>query len=131
MLLFLLCAGKGTLASCFAFSVSFRDPSAVLLNPWMTGELSAMGLDVVSPVRGAFAGTVWIRGVCARASPARALLGEVGMAASGDFFWLDVTLVDEGVVKSVSAVVDVDRLLDDDGNFGPEKVLDTTERTDS
>jgi len=43
------------------------------------------------------------------------------------------TLVGVGVVKSVSVsvVVDVDKLLEDDGNFGAEKVLDTAEVTDS
>jgi hypothetical protein len=42
-------------------------------------------------------------------------------------------LVDEGVVElvSVSAVVDVDRLLEDDGNAGAENTLDTVEWTDS
>jgi hypothetical protein len=44
--------------------------------------------------------------------------------------WLETTLVD-GVVRSVSVVVDVDKLLDDDGSFGAEKVLDTVEMTDS
>jgi len=37
----------------------------------------------------------------------------------------------DGVVRSVSVVVDVDKLLDDDGNFGAEKVVDTVEMTDS
>jgi hypothetical protein len=37
----------------------------------------------------------------------------------------------DGVVDSVSVVVDVDRLLADDGSFGAEKVLDTVEITDS
>jgi hypothetical protein len=44
--------------------------------------------------------------------------------------WLGATLAD-GVVNSLSVVVDVDKLLDDDGNFGAEKVLDTAESTDS
>lgn len=35
------------------------------------------------------------------------------------------------VVRSVSVVVDVDRLLDNDGKFGAEKVLDTVEIADS
>lgn len=40
-------------------------------------------------------------------------------------------MVVDGVVSSVSVVVDVDRLLDDDGNLGAEKVLDTVDITDS
>jgi hypothetical protein len=81
-----------------------------------------MGLAAVSPVRGAFAAaTVSIRGVFARASDTRALLGETGIAASAGFVWLEATLVD----------VDVDKLLEDDGNFGAEKVLDTVDTTES
>jgi hypothetical protein len=45
--------------------------------------------------------------------------------------WAAATWVDAGDVSSVSVVVDVDKLLDDDGNFGAEKVLDTVEITDS
>jgi hypothetical protein len=45
--------------------------------------------------------------------------------------WVTATLVVDGVVDSVSVVVDVDRLLADDGNFGAEQVLDTVEITDS
>jgi hydrogenase maturation factor HypE len=83
-----------------------------------------MGLAAVSPVRGAFAAaTVSIRGVFARASDTRALLG--------GFVWLEATLVDVGEVNSVSVVVDVDKLLEDDGNFGAEKVLDTVDTTES
>lgn len=40
------------------------------------------------------------------------------------------TFVDVGDVSSVSVVVDVDRLLDEDGNAGAEKALDTVEMTD-
>jgi hypothetical protein len=91
-----------------------------------------MGLAAVSPVRGAFtAATVSIRGVFARASDTRALLGETGIAASAGFVWLEATLVDVGEVNSVSVVVDVDKLLEDDGNFGAEKVLDTVDTTES
>jgi hypothetical protein len=91
-----------------------------------------MGLAAVSPVRGAFAAaTVSIRGVFARASDTRALLGETGIAASAGLVWLEATLVDAGEVNSASVVVDVDRLLDDDGNFGAEKVLDTVDTTES
>lgn len=52
------------------------------------------------------------------------------MAADIDLLWLQATLVD-GVVKSVSVVVDTDRLLDADGRLGAEKVLDAVESTDS
>jgi hypothetical protein len=45
--------------------------------------------------------------------------------------WVAAPLVADGVVNSVSVVVDVDRLLDDNGNFGAEKVLDTVEIADS
>lgn len=40
------------------------------------------------------------------------------------------TFVDVGEVSSVSVVVDVDKLLDEDGNAGAEKVLDTVEMTE-
>jgi len=40
-------------------------------------------------------------------------------------------LVDDGGVNSVSAAVDVERLLEDDGNPGAEKVLDAIECNDS
>lgn len=36
-------------------------------------------------------------------------------------------MADESEVKSVSAAVEAERLLDDDGNAGAEKVLDTIE----
>jgi hypothetical protein len=102
-------------------------PSAVLLNPEVAGEVRDMGLAAVSPVRGAFAAAVSILGA-ARASTPRASVDESGIDASVGLLWL-TTLVDEGVVKSVSvsAVVDVDRLLEDDGNAGAEKVLDTVD----
>jgi hypothetical protein len=37
----------------------------------------------------------------------------------------------DGGTTSASATVVVDRLLDDDGNFGAEKVLDARETTES
>ena len=40
-------------------------------------------------------------------------------------------MVEDRDVKSVSVVVDVDRLLEEDGNFGAENVLDTVEMADS
>jgi hypothetical protein len=40
-------------------------------------------------------------------------------------------LVNVGEIKSVSVVVDVDKLLEDDGSFGAEKVLDTLDTADS
>lgn len=45
--------------------------------------------------------------------------------------WLEATLADAGEVKSASAVVDVDKLLPDDGSLGAENVLDTLEIIDS
>lgn len=39
--------------------------------------------------------------------------------------------MEDGGLASVSAIVDVDRLLDDDGSFGAENVLDTVDSTDS
>jgi hypothetical protein len=130
MLLFLLCAGAGVKADGLSIPkpTPFTDPSAVLLNPAVAGEVNDMGLAAVSPVRGAFAAAVSIRGA-ARASPPRA---SVGIGASVGLLWL-ATLVDEGLVKSVSvfAVVDVDRVLEDDGNPGAENRLDTVDWADS
>lgn len=40
-------------------------------------------------------------------------------------------MVDDGDVKSVSAAVEVERLLEDDGSTGAEKVLDATDTADS
>jgi hypothetical protein len=40
-------------------------------------------------------------------------------------------LVDERVVRSVSVVVEVDRLLEEEGSAGAEKVLETADWTDS
>jgi hypothetical protein len=36
-------------------------------------------------------------------------------------------LVEEGVVRSVSVAVEVDRLLEEEGSAGAEKVLDTAD----
>jgi len=94
-----------------------------------------MGLAAVSPVRGAFAAAVSIRGAFSGASRPRAWPSEAGIGTSGGLLGAAATLVEVGVVSSVSVVVDVDRLLDDDddddGNFGAEKVLDTVEIADS
>ena len=54
----------------------------------------------------------------------------VGMGASVCLLWL-AALAEEGAVESVSVVVEVDKLLDDDGKAGAEKVLDTTDWTES
>lgn len=40
-------------------------------------------------------------------------------------------MVEDGVVRSVSVVVAVERLLDEEGSAGAEKVLDTADWTDS
>lgn len=90
-----------------------------------------MGLGAVSPVRGAFAATVSIRGTFACASPLGLLLGEVGIAVFADVVAFTATSAGVGVIRSVSVVVDVDKLLEDDGSFGAEKVLDTAEVIDS
>lgn len=58
------------------------DPSAVLLNPWETGEPSNMGLAAVSPVRVAFAAAASIRDARACESAFRGRLGEVDIDAS-------------------------------------------------
>lgn len=70
-----------------------------------------MGLGAaVSPVRGAFAAS--IRSVFG----ARARLGDGRIASVVDVFWLDGTLDRGGDVISVSPAVDVERLLDTEGN---------------
>jgi hypothetical protein len=45
--------------------------------------------------------------------------------------WLGATCSGDGGTTSVSATVVVDRLLDDDGNFGAENVLDAVEIIES
>jgi hypothetical protein len=132
MLLFLLCvcakAGRGV--ACTAVSSPFNDPSAVLLKPWVVGDSRGMAPAVVSP-RGALAATASIRGAFARASGPRACPGDFGGGASGGWLCAVATLAGADDTGSVSVVVDVDRLLVDDGSFGAEKVLDTVERADS
>jgi hypothetical protein len=131
-LLFLLCAcanaGRG--AACTAAPLPFSDPSAVLLKPWAVGDSRGMAPAVVSP-RGAFAATASIRGASARASGPRACPGIFGGGASGGWLGAAATLAGADDVGSVSVVVDVDRLLDDDGSFGAEKVLDAVDIADS
>jgi hypothetical protein len=74
MLLFLLCACANARGASAGVAVSspFSEPSAVLLNPWVPGDVSAMGLAAVSPVGDAFAAAVSIRGAIAGASGPRA-----------------------------------------------------------
>jgi hypothetical protein len=55
----------------------------------------------------------------------------VGIAAFADMVASKATSAGIGVIRSVSVVVDVDKLLEDDGSFGAEKVLDTAEVIDS
>jgi hypothetical protein len=131
MLLFRLCAASGARTFFSTSSAPFKYPSAVLLKPFTFGESSAMGLVAVSPVRGAFAETVSIRGTFACASPPGVRLGEVGIDAFADMVASTTTSAGVGVIRSVSVVVDMDKLLEDDGNFGAEKVLDTAEVIDS
>jgi hypothetical protein len=129
MLLFLLCAYANLrpFAGAAAFSSPFNDPSAVLLKPWVAGESRGMGLYAVSPVCSAFAAAGSILGAFTRASDPRAWAGDLGIGASMGSLWPAATLVEVGEVRSVSVVVDVDRLLDDEGSFGAQKVLDTVE----
>jgi hypothetical protein len=70
MLLFLLCACAilGTDGLSIPKPTPFTAPSAVLLDPEVAGEVNDMRLAAVSPVGGAFAAAVSIRGA-ARASP--------------------------------------------------------------
>jgi hypothetical protein len=133
MLLFRLCAcanaGRG--AACTALASPFSDPSAVRLEPCVVGDSGGMAPAAVSPNRGAFAATASIRGAFARASAPRAGPGDAGGGASVGVLAAAATLAGADDVSSGSVVVDVDRLLDDDGSFGAEKVLDTAETTDS
>lgn len=86
-----------------------------------------MGLYAVSQVCSAFAAAGSILGAFTRASDPRAWAGDLGIGASMGSLWPAATLVEVGEVRSVSVVVDVDRLLDDEGSFGAQKVLDTVE----
>lgn len=79
-----------------------------------------MGLAVVLPTCSVPAAPVSSRDAAARASEPRAWFGKVGIDTSVGLDCSDVTLMDDGVVKSVSAAVDDDRLLEDDGSFGAE-----------
>jgi hypothetical protein len=132
MLLFLLCActGVGPLGVCTAGPSPFNDPSAVLLKPCVAGDSRGVGQAAVSPVRGAFAATVSIRGAACASGP-RTWPGDCGIGASVGLAWSVATWVDDGDVDSISVVVDVERLLGTEGNFGAENVLDAVEITES
>jgi hypothetical protein len=97
----------------------------------VVGDSGGIAPAAVSPNRGAFAATASIRGAFARASAPRAGPGDAGGGASVGVLAAAATLAGADDVSSGSVVVDVDRLLDDDGSFGAEKVLDTAETTDS
>jgi hypothetical protein len=115
MLLFLLCACVGAEGVSGARPALLRAPSTVLLEPCTAGDSSGMEAAGVSRDWSALAAAVSMRGA-ARTSPA--------------VLWL-ATLVEDGVVRSVSVVVAVERLLDEEGSAGAEKVLDTADWTDS
>ena len=93
----------------------FSDPSAVLLRPWVVVKSSATGLAAVLPVR--------CTSTASTSSP---------RTCPGDgTFWFDGALDNGGDVTSVSPVVDVERLLEEEGNRGAEKVLDAADMYDS
>jgi len=139
MLLFRLCAVMGAGRVSTPAPTSLSKPSDVLLKLWVAGDSSGRGQAAVSPVRGAFAAAMSIWG-SGRASPPwlwRWLwidwvdrVDGVGIGASVCLLRL-AALAEEGAVESVSVVVEVDRLLDDDGKAGAEKVLDTTDWAES
>jgi hypothetical protein len=58
-------------------------------------------------------------------------MGDASLARSTGSFWLSGTLEDNGDVKSVSPVVELERLLDEDGKWGAENVLDAADIYDS
>lgn len=84
-----------------------------------------MKLAAVPPVCSALAAAVSMCGA-ARTSPPVLWLDDLGIGASVALLWL-ATLVEEGVVRSVSVAVEVDRLLEEEGSAGAEKVLDTAD----
>lgn len=96
----------------------FSDPSAVLLRPWVVGESSDTGLAAVLPVR------------CTSTASTRKTSSPRTRPGDGTF-WFDGALGNGGDVTSVSPVVDVERLLEDEGNRGAEKVLDAVDMYDS
>lgn len=85
-----------------------------------------MGLAAVSPVRGAFAASIrrggsWVRG----------RIGDGGAIHPADCVCTGGKRYDCGDAISLSPAVDAERLLDDDGNCGVEKVVDAAETKDS
>jgi hypothetical protein len=129
MLLFLLCAYVRADGISGANPALFSDPSAFLLELWVAEDSNGMELAAASPDCSALATAASIRGA-ARTCPPVLWLDEFGIGASVNLPWF-ATLVEDGVVRSVSAVVEVDRLLDEDGSAGAEKVLDVADCTDS
>ena len=91
----------------------------------MAGDLRAFGLAAVSPDGDSLAAAVSMRGA-ARASTPGVWTGcsGIGVGATVDLVWLS-TLVEEGAVLSVSVVVEVERVLEEEANAGAKKVLDT------
>ena len=130
MLLFLLWAAMGLQVEGVARATpaALTEPSALLLEPWVAGEPSGFGLSALSPARDSLATAVSTRGA-AHASP-RDWGGclSIGVGVSVCLVWLSA-LVNEGAVLSVSVVVEVERVLDEEARAGAEKVLDWAEWT--
>jgi hypothetical protein len=85
-----------------------------------------MGLAAVSPVRGA--GTASTRN---GASRRRTRFGDSGFARSVHCACSGGAVEVEAFTKSVSPTVETERLLDEEGNWGAEKVLDAAETYES
>jgi hypothetical protein len=88
-----------------------------------------MGLAAVSPVRGA--STVSTGGGASCTCLPRDWVGEGGTARSKGWLWLEGAYEVAEDAKSASVTVDVERLLDDEGGAGAEKVLEAAETIES
>jgi hypothetical protein len=129
MLLFLLCTCVRTDGVSGASPALLRDPSMVLLEPWVVGDSRGMKVAAVTTVCSPLAAVASMRGA-ARTSAPVLWPDDLGIGASRGLLWF-ATWVDEGVVRSMSVVVEADRLLEEEGSAGAEKVLETAEWTDS
>lgn len=83
MLLFLLCAYVRTDGASGTGPALLREPSTVLLKPWVAGDSGVMELAAVPPFCNALAAAVSMRGA-AGTSPAAAWLDGLGIDASRD-----------------------------------------------
>lgn len=120
-----LCADEGAAdVSALKFN-PLGDPSAVLFRPWDAGDCIEMGLAAMSPCNGAFAASM-------RSSLwASTRFGDGGIACVSGTFRTEEALDSGGDVISVSPAVEVERLLEDEGSRGTEKVLDAADMQDS